>query len=64
MAKRTMKLNPLEFDAGKLELTAGWNFSKQSKLSGYGIEFTWTQEIYGKGILEGNSYQLGITKVY
>jgi hypothetical protein len=56
--------NPLEFDAGKLELTAGWNFSKQSTLSGYGIEFTWTQEIYGKGILEGNSYQLGITKVY
>jgi hypothetical protein len=56
--------NPLEFDAGKLELTAGYNFSKQSSLNGYGIEFTWTQEIYGKNILEGDSYQLGITKVY
>lgn len=56
--------NPLEFDAGKLELTAGWSFDKKSKLDGYGIEFTWTQEVYGKGILEGDSFQLGITKVY
>lgn len=56
--------NPLEFDSGKLELTAGWNFDKHSSLSGYGIEFTWTQEIYGENILEGDSYQLGITKVY
>lgn len=56
--------NPLEFDSGKLELTAGWSFGKNSKLDGYGIEFTWTQEVYGTNILEGDSFQLGITKVY
>jgi len=56
--------NPLEFDSGKLELTTGWNFNKNSKLKGFGVELTYTREIYGKNILEGDSIQLGITKVY
>ena len=56
--------NPLEFDSGKLELTTGWNFNKNSSLKGYGVELTYTQELYGENILEGNTIQLGITKVY
>lgn len=53
-----------EYDSGKLELSTGWNFDSNSALKGYGIEFTYTREIYGDNILQGNSYQLGITKVY
>lgn len=56
--------NPLEFDSGKLELATGWNFSKNSSLKGYGVELTYTRELYGENILEGNTIQLGITKVY
>lgn len=56
--------NPLEFDSGKLELATGWNFDKKSSLSGFGLELTYTREIYGENILQGNSIQLGITKVY
>ncbi len=56
--------NPLEFDAGKLELTTGWNFSRNSTLEGYGLEFTYTREIYGDNILQGDSYQIGITRVF
>ena len=56
--------NPLEFDSGKLELTTGWNFDKNTSLKGFGVELTFTREIYGNNILEGNSVQLGITKVY
>jgi len=56
--------NPLEFDSGKVELTTGWNFNKNSSLQGFGLELTYTREIYGNNILEGNSIQLGITKVY
>lgn len=53
-----------EYDSGKMELTAGWNFDKNSQLNNWGVEFTYTREIYGDNILQGNSYQLGITKVY
>lgn len=56
--------NPLEFDSGKVELTTGWNFNNNSSLKGLGLELTYTREIYGKSILQGNSIQLGITKVY
>jgi len=56
--------NPLEYDSGKLELTTGYNFNNNSILNGFGVELTYTQEIYGNNILEGNSIQLGITKVY
>jgi len=56
--------NPLEFDSGKVELTTGWNFKNSAALKGYGLELTYTREIYGENILEGNSFQLGITKVF
>lgn len=56
--------NPLEYDSGKLELTTGYNFNKNGALKGYGVELTYTQELYGKNILEGDSIQLGITKVF
>lgn len=56
--------NPFEFDSGKLELTGGWNFDKNSSLKGYGVEVTFTREIYGDNILEGNRFELGLTKVF
>ncbi|ALQ10406.1 MULTISPECIES: hypothetical protein [Pseudoalteromonas] len=56
--------NPLEFDSGKFELATGWNFDKNSSLAGFGIELTFTREIYGSNILQGNNIQFGITKVY
>jgi hypothetical protein len=56
--------NPLEFDAGKLELTTGWTFGDNSSLKGYGAEFTYTREIYGHNILQGNRFELGLTKVF
>jgi len=56
--------NPLEYDSGKLELTTGYNFNNNSALKSYGIELTYTQELYGKNILEGDSIQIGITKVF
>jgi len=56
--------NPLEYDSGKLELTAGYNFNNNNFFKGFGIELTYTQEIYGKNILEGDSIQLGITQVF
>ncbi len=48
-----------EFDQGKLELTGGWKFDQ-----GWGAELTFSREIYGENILQGNSLQFGITKVY
>lgn len=56
--------NPFEFDSGKLELTGGWNFDKNSSLKGYGVELTYTREIYGDNILKGNRFELGLTKVF
>jgi len=56
--------NPFEFDSGKLELTGGLSFDKKSALKGYGVEVTFTREIYGDNILEGNRFELGLTKVF
>jgi hypothetical protein len=56
--------NPFEFDSGKLELTAGWNFDKNSSFKGFGAELTYTREIYGDNILQGNRFELGLTKVF
>ena len=56
--------NPLEFDSGKLELTTGWSFDKNSALASYGVELTYTREIYGDNILQGNRFELGLTKVF
>lgn len=56
--------NPFEFDSGKLELTGGWNFDKSSGLKGFGVEFTYTREIYGDNILKGDRFEIGFTKVF
>ena len=55
--------NPLEFDVGKLELTTGWNFDNKS-LKGYGLEVTYTSEIYGENTLDGDRIELALTKVF
>lgn len=56
--------NPFEFDSGKLELTTGWNFDKNNTFKGYGIEFTYSREIYGDNILQGNRFEIGLTKIF
>lgn len=54
-----------EFDIGKLELTTGWQFDKaKSNSSQWGVEFTYTRDLYGSDTLQGNTYQFGITRSY
>lgn len=55
-----------EFDLGKLELTAGWNFgTKASRANGgWGVEFTYNHDLYGDTTLQGNGFQIGLTRVY
>ncbi len=57
---------PPQFDLGKLELTAGWNFGKpRPRTEGrWGMEFTWTRDLYGEDTLKGNTYQIGLTFVH
>lgn len=55
-------LNP-EFDLGRLELTAGWNFGRPNPRGRVGAEFTWTRDLYGENTLRGNTFQLGVTLV-
>ncbi|RLV61151.1 hypothetical protein D5018_03385 [Parashewanella curva] len=55
--------NPLEFDVGKLELTTGLKLGNKA-FKGYGIEFTYTREIYGENVLEGDRFELALTKVF
>ncbi|MBO9490350.1 hypothetical protein J7384_08255 [Endozoicomonas sp. G2_1] len=52
-----------EFDSGKWELTAGWTFDSSSK-NKWGLELTYTKDIYGKNTLDGDSIQLGLTRVF
>ena len=53
-----------EFDLGKLELTAGWNFGAKNDSERWGIEITYTDEIYGTDTLQGDSIQLGLTRTF
>lgn len=54
-----------EFDLGKIELTAGWNLgTKDSEGRQWGLEFTYTDEIYGEQTLNGRSFQFAITRVF
>ncbi|MFC3120097.1 hypothetical protein [Agaribacter flavus] len=53
-----------EFDLGKLELTVGYNFKQGKSKSKWGIEFTYTDEIYGDNALQGETLSLGITRVF
>lgn len=52
-----------EFDLGKLELTVGYNFGQPAKKR-WGLEFTYTQEIYGDNTLQGETLSLGLTRVF
>jgi hypothetical protein len=53
-----------EFDLGKLEMTVGYNFNPSAQNSRWGIEFTYTNEIYGENSLQGETLSLGITRVF
>jgi len=54
-----------EFNVGKLELTAGWNFG-QADSSGkrWGAEITYTDDLFGDDTLEGDGVQFGVTRVF
>ena len=52
-----------EYDSGKLELTTGWVFNPSSQQK-YGLELTYTNDLYGENTLKGNSLQLGFTLEY
>ena len=59
-------LNP-EFDLGRIELTAGWNLSPPepvSRAGRFGLEFTYTRDLYGENTLRGNTVQFGVTYAY
>jgi len=54
-----------EFNIGKLELTAGWNFGKaDSSGKRWGAEITYTDDLYGDDTLQGDSIQIGLTYVF
>ncbi|MEM7412697.1 MAG: hypothetical protein AAF430_20870 [Myxococcota bacterium] len=54
-------LNP-EFDLGRLELTTGWNFGSPQKGKGrWGMEFTYTPDLYGDNTLRGQRFEFGVT---
>ncbi len=53
-----------EYDSGKLEFSAGYSFDKDSTNGQWGLEFTYTREVYGDNILQGNSYQFALTRVF
>ena len=60
-----LAVNP-EFDLGKWELTAGWNFDKanEKQEGNWGVEFTWTQDAFGDNALQGDRFELGFTYVH
>ncbi len=54
-----------EFNIGKLEITAGWNFGQSNYESGgWGAEITYTDDLYGDETLQGDGIQFGITRVF
>jgi len=55
----------LEFDVGKLELTAGWNFGEPSEGGArWGAEITYNEDLFGDQALEGSGVQLALTRVF
>jgi protein XagA len=52
------------YDLGKLEITAGWSFDKDANDRQWGVELSFTPDIYGENTLKGQSVQLGLTRVY
>ena len=54
-----------EVDLGKWELTAGYNFGKPVEgKSRWGLEVTYTNEVYGDNTLLGDSIAIGLTRVF
>ncbi|TQV88122.1 hypothetical protein [Aliikangiella coralliicola] len=54
-----------EFDLTKLELTAGWTLgdAKSSKEK-WGVEITYRQDLDGENTLEGDGFEIGLTRVF
>mgnify|MGYP000562426336 CR=1 FL=1 len=52
-----------EYDLGKLELTAGWQFGKPRPRSEvrWGMELTYNKDLYGAHTLKGDGVQIGLT---
>jgi hypothetical protein len=57
---------PLAFDVGRWELTLGYNFgpARPAGESRWGVEVTFTQDVFGDNTLDGDSVQLGLTRVF
>lgn len=54
-----------EFDLGKAEFTAGWNFGNSNNASSrWGIEVTYRKDLYGENTLKGDGIEIGLTKVF
>jgi protein XagA len=53
-----------EYDLGKWELTGGWSFAADSKGQKWGVELTYTNEVYGENTLKGQSVQIALTRVF
>lgn len=54
-----------EFNIGKLELTAGYNFGEVDQQGRrWGAEFTYTDDLFGDETLKGSGVQIAITRVY
>lgn len=54
-----------EFDLAKLELTTGFNLGKKTKSgSQWGLEFTYIKDAFGDQALNGDGFQVGLTKVF
>lgn len=59
-----LSLSPA-FSVGKLELTGGWNFSDSgSDGEQWGVEFTFTDDLYGDNTLDGSRAELALTRVF
>lgn len=55
----------LEFNSGKLELTAGYNFGQVDEQGRrWGAEVTYTDDVYGDNTLQGRGIQFAVTRVY
>ena len=59
-----LSLGP-QFDLATLELTVGWNFDLDGGNNGtWGLELTYSDNLFGQDIIQGQGIQLGITRSY
>lgn len=54
------------FDVGRWELTLGYNFgpARPAGEGRWGVEVTYTQDVFGDNALDGDAIQLGLTRVF